>query len=231
MHKKIGILGGLSPESTVTYYEYITRTYTERHGDYGYPEIIIYSVNFQKYVDWQRAGAWEESLADMIGAARALERAGADFGLIATNTMHLVYDRMQEAVGIPFLHIVDAVAAAVRERGQSTVGLLGTTFTMNGPIYPERLGRGGIDVLVPPEDEQEALNEVIYGELVRGVVRDESRRLYLSAIERLTARGAQGVVLGCTEIPLLVKAEHCDVPLYDSTIIHAEQALRYALGQ
>ena len=168
MHKKIGILGGLSPESTVTYYEHITRTYTETFGDHGYPEIIIYSVNFQNYVDWGDAGDWGKIADDMINAARALERAGAELGVIATNTMHLAFDEVQAAVSIPFLHLVDATAEQIKAEGFSKVGLLGTKFTMNMPFYTERLASSGITAIVPDAADQEEVNRVIYDELVRG---------------------------------------------------------------
>ena len=229
MHKRIGILGGLSPESTITYYEYITRTYTERFGDYSYPEIIIYSVEFEKYVRWQRDGRWAEAAAAMIHSLESLQRAGADFGLIATNTMHIVFDEVRRNVGMPLLSIVDAAADAVRHRGLETVALLGTIFTMREAFYRSGLERRGLRVLVPEAADQERINGVIYGELCRGIVRPESRAEFARILDGLANSGAQGVVLGCTEIPLLVRDEDSPLPLFNTTLIHAARALDYAL--
>lgn len=231
MHRRIGILGGMSPESTVVYYEHITRTYTTRFGDYGYPEILIYSVDFQRYVEWQREGRWDEAAQDMASALERLRNAGADFGLIATNTMHIVFDDVQRAVGMPLLSIVTATADAVLAADCRTVALLGTVFTMRERFFRDGLERSGIQVLTPEPDEQQRINDVIYQELCRGLIRPDSRSMFLNAIERLRAKGAQGVVLGCTEIPLLIRPDDCPLPLFNTTTIHAESALRYAIGE
>ncbi len=228
--KTIGILGGMSPESTVAYYEYITRTYTERFGDYGYPEVIIYSVSFQPYVDWPNAGRWDLVAAGLSEAARKLAAAGADFVLIATNTMHKVVDDVRAAVDVPVLSLLDAVGEAILAQGISTVGLLGTRFTMEKPFYRGALAEQGITVLVPEEAERDVVHRVIYDELVAGKIRGASREQYVAIIEGLAARGAEGVVLGCTEIPLLVRPEDVSLPLFDTTQIHAEAALTYALN-
>jgi aspartate racemase len=227
--KKIGILGGMSPESTVLYYEHITRSYTARFGDYGYPEILIYSVNFQKFVDWQHKGQWHETFGEMAGAMEKLRLAGADFGLIATNTMHIVFDEVQSAVRMPLLSIVDATAEAIRIAGLPCIGLLGTVFTMKERFFRDGLERSGISALVPESEEQERVNDVIYQQLCRGEIRSESRRLFLEIIDRLRSRGAQGIVLGCTEIPLLIEQQHCDLPLFNTALLHAEKALQFAL--
>lgn len=230
MHRKIGILGGMSPESTTAYYEHITRRYTACYGDYGYPEILIYSVNFQRYVEWQREGRWDEAAAAMAGALERLRQAGADFGLIATNTMHMVFDQVQAAVGMPLLSIVDAAAQGIREAGVRTVGLLGTVFTMRERFFRDGLNRHGIGVLVPPgQEDQERMNRIIFGELCRGEVRPESRAFFLEMIEALQRLGAQGIVLGCTEIPLLVREEDSELPLFNTTVLHAERALQEAV--
>jgi aspartate racemase len=228
--KTIGILGGMSPESTVAYYEYITRTYTERFGDYGYPEVIIYSVSFQPYVDWPNAGRWDLVAAGLSEAARKLAAAGADFVLIATNTMHKVVDDVRAAVDVPVLSLLDAVGEAILAQGISTVGLLGTRFTMEKPFYRGALAEQGITVLVPEERERDVVHRVIYDELVAGKIRAASREQYVAIIEGLAARGAEGVVLGCTEIPLLIRPEDVSLPLFDTTQIHAEAALTYALN-
>lgn len=227
--KSIGILGGMSPESTVAYYEYITRTYTRRFGDYGYPEILIYSVSFQPYVDWPEAGRWDLVAQGLSHAAQQLEKAGADFVLIATNTMHKVFDDVQANVGVRMLSLLEAVADVIAAEGLRTVGLLGTRFTMEADFYPAALANHGLDVLTPSPEERAAVDRVIYEELVAGELRDVSRHRFVKIIETLTERGAQGVILGCTEIPLLISAEDVDVPLFDTTTIHAEAALRYAL--
>jgi aspartate racemase len=229
MHKTIGILGGMSPESTVAYYEYITRTYTERFGDYGYPEVLIYSVSFQPYVDWPREDRWDLVAEGLSKAARALEGAGADFILIATNTMHIVFEEVEASVKVPMLSLLDAVGEAVRQRNIETVGLLGTAFTMEKAFYRQGLAEKGIEVLVPNLVDRKVVNDVVYDELVAGKIRDASRDAYVRIIDKLTGRGAEGVILGCTEIPLLVRQEDVDVPLFDTTEIHAEAALRYAV--
>ncbi len=229
MHKKIGILGGMSPESTVEYYQYITRTYTERFGDYGYPEIIIYSVSFQPYVDWPNQDRWDLVAQGLSEAALKLEAAGADLIIIATNTMHLVFDQVQASVTVPMLSLLDAVGDAILARGIETVGLLGTRFTMEKSFYQEALARQGIAVLVPDVQDRAYVNTVIYDELVAGQIRDESRAGYVAIIRKLAERGAEGVILGCTEIPLLVSEENAGLPLFDTTVIHAEAALKYAL--
>jgi len=229
MHKKIGILGGMSPESTIAYYEHITRRYTERFGDYGYPEIIIYSVSFQPYVDWPQQERWDLVAQGLSEAARRLEVAGADFIVIATNTMHLVFEEVQACVQVPMLGLLDAVGEVMLAGGMKKVGLLGTQYTMEKRFYQDALERRGITVLVPEVKDRQYVNTVIYNELVAGQIRDESRAGLLAVIRRLAERGAQGVILGCTEIPMLVTEADTAMPLFDTTAIHAEAALRYAV--
>jgi aspartate racemase len=230
MHKRIGILGGMSPESTVEYYRYITRAYTERFGDYGYPEIIIYSVSFQPYVDWPGQDRWDLVARGLSEAAQSLEAAGADFIVIATNTMHLVFDQVQASVSVPMLSLLDAVGDAILARGIKTVGLLGTKFAMEKGFYQDALAQRGITILVPDEKGREYVNTVIYDELVAGQIRNESRAGFVTIINELAERGAEGVILGCTEIPLLVSEQDAGMPLFDTTVIHAEAALNYALA-
>ncbi|KPK46961.1 MAG: hypothetical protein AMJ77_04625 [Dehalococcoidia bacterium SM23_28_2] len=231
MHKKIGILGGMSPESTIAYYEHITRTYTERSGDYGYPEIIIYSVSFQPYVDWPQQERWDLVAQGLGEAAQTLEAAGADFIVMATNTMHLVFEEIQARVQVPMLSLLDAVGEAILAGGMRRVGLLGTQYTMEKTFYQDALDRRGITVLVPDAKDRQYVNAVIYDELVAGQIRDESRAGLIAVISRLAERGAQGVILGCTEIPMLVSEADAGMPLFDTTAIHAEAALRYAVGR
>jgi aspartate racemase len=230
VRKRIGILGGMSPESTVEYYRHITREYVERFGDCSYPEIIIYSVTFQPYVDWPASGRWDLVARGLTEAAQKLEAAGASFIVIATNTMHLVFDQVQANVGIPMLSLLDAVAAAILKQDMRTVGLLGTRFAMENGFYQEALARKGISVLVPDADDREYVNGVIYHELVAGQVLGESRSRFVGIIEALAASGAQGVILGCTEIPLLIGQADTRIPLFDSTAIHARAALDEALA-
>jgi aspartate racemase len=237
MHKRIGILGGMSPESTVAYYQYITRAYIERFGDYGYPEVIIYSVSFQPYVDWPQQDRWDLVAQGLSEAAQKLQAAGADFIVIATNTMHLVFDQVQASVSVPMLSLLDVVGEAIlglrsgdlAER-MKTVGLLGTKFAMEKGFYQDALAQKGITVLVPDEGDREYVNTVIYDELVAGRIRDESRAGFVAIINKLAERGAEGVILGCTEIPLLVGEEDAGMPLFDTTVIHAEATLNYALA-
>ena len=229
MHKRIGILGGMSPESTVAYYEYITRTYIQRFGDHGYPEILIYSVSFQEYVDWPNQDRWDLVAQGLSQAAQKLVAAGADLILIATNTMHLVFDEVQACIEVPMLSLLDATAEAILARDLHTVGLLGTKFTMEKGFYQDALARRVISTLVPSAGDREYVHRVIYDELVAGQIRDESRAGYIAIIHKLIERGAEGIILGCTEIPLLVNEASAGIPLFDTTQIHAEAALNYAI--
>jgi len=229
MYRRIGILGGMSPESTVAYYKEITRTYTKSHGDYGYPEILIYSVSFQKFVEWQRRADWQAAAREMARCLQNLKKAGADFGLIATNTMHIVFPEVQAAVDMPLLSIVDATASAITVACLKKVGLLGTVFTMREAFYRDGLARHGIDVLVPPDGDQESINRVIFDELCRGEIRSASRDTFLQIVKALAAAGAEGIVLGCTEIPMLLRPQDSTLPLFNTTVLHARKALEYAL--
>jgi aspartate racemase len=230
MHKRIGILGGLTPESTVTYYMHIVHRYHEIYGDHGYPETIIYGVSFQRYEDWMGEEDWgsiEEALSEGL---ERLHAAGADFAVIATNTMHILFDRLQDRSPIPLINIVDAAAEAIKEAGLKKVGLLGTKFTMEKAFYAEGLARHGIEAIIPEKQERDYINRVVFEELSVGDLREQSKKGYLEIIDKLVAQGAEGIVLGCTEIPLLVTPEHTNVQLFDTAVIHAEKALEYAIG-
>ena len=229
MHKRIGILGGMTAESTVSYYQHIFRRYEELHGDLGYPEMVIYDVSFQRFSDWMGEEDWasiEEALLEGLGR---LQAAGADFAVIATNTMHILFEKLEARSPIPLISIVDATAEAINAEGLDTIGLLGTKFTMEKPFYVEGLKRHGIKALVPGKEERDYVNRVVFEELTYGRLLDKSRERYLEVIDGLLGRGAQGIVLGCTEIPLLVTPEHTDVKLFDTAVIHAEKALQHAL--
>ncbi len=228
--KTIGILGGMSPESTVAYYEYLTRTYTERYGDYGYPPIVIYSVSFQSYVDWPTAGRWDLVAEGLGAAAQKLEAAGADFILIATNTMHRVFDEVQAQVNVPLLSLLEVVGETVEERGWQRVGLLGTRFTMESDLYTRPLGERGLEVLVPDSEARAEVDRVIYEELVAGEITAAARARFKEIVVSLEQAGAEGVILGCTEIPLLLRPQESALPLVDTTRVHAQAALEYALA-
>jgi aspartate racemase len=227
--KRIGIIGGMSPESTIAYYQYITHTYSQRYGDYGYPEVLIYSVSFQDYVDWPAQDRWDLVADGLSAAARTLQSAGAGVIVIATNTMHRVYDQVQAAVDVPVISVLDVTAKAIQEQGLTTVGLLGTRYTMEGSLYPDALGGHGISVLTPGDEQRSYVNQAIYTELVSGKILPETRLRFLDIIADLQHDGAQGIILGCTEIPLLVQPADTPLPLFDTTILHADAALNFAL--
>jgi aspartate racemase len=229
MHKRIGILGGMTPESTVTYYQHIFRRYEELYGDLSYPEIVIYDVSFQRFEDWMREEDWGSIEEALLDGLKRLEAAGVDFAVIATNTMHILFDRLKARSPIPLISIIDATAEAIKEEGMDIVGLLGTRFTMEKPFYRDGLKRHGIETLLPKKEERDYINKVIFEELSRGLLIPESRNRYLEIINRLVAEEAQGIVLGCTEIPLLVTQDHTDIKLFDTAVIHAEKALQHAL--
>lgn len=230
LHKKIGILGGVSPESTVIYYEYITREYAKRIGDFSYPEIIIYSVTFQEFVDWSRQEQWDILARKIVEIFKKMQKTGADFGLIAANTLHIVFEKVSNQSPIPLISIVKATAEAVRSENMTSVGLLGTKLTMNRDFYKKDLEVEGISTLVPEKDDQQLVNKVIYEELTRGIIRTESKEKIIRIVEKMKRKGVEGVILGCTEIPLLLGEEDCDVRLFNTAQIHAEKALNYAIG-
>ncbi len=227
--KRIGILGGVSPESTVSYYLRITREYVRRFGDYGYPEILIWSVSFQRFYDRHEEGEWDALAQEMIDIFCRLAEAGAGVGLIAANTLHRVFAEVKEGSPIPLIHIVDPTAAAIEGMGLSRVGLLGTRYTMEGEFYRERLAEHGIEAIVPDEGTRAEIHRVIYEELTRGIVKEESRTYCRSAIKGLISNGAAGIILGCTEIPLLIRQEDVPVPAFDTASLHADAALEAAL--
>lgn len=230
MHKKIGIIGGLSPESTVSYYLHITRSHVEKFGDYGYPEIIIYSVNLENYHKWRREDRWDLIIEDLTGIAEKLQKAGADFGLIATNTMHKVFDEVQSKISLPMINLIEVTAGHAVKKNLNTLGLLGTIYTMSENFYKSGLQKNGLSVLVPSHDDQTVIHKIIVEELVRGKILENSKKQYLEIINKLKIHGAEGVVLGCTEIPLLIKQEDCSIPIIDTAVIHAEAALLYAIN-
>lgn len=229
--KTIGLIGGMSWESTVPYYRVVNETVRERLGSLHSAKIVLYSVDFFEIERMQHAGNWDDAGRLLARAARSVESAGADFLLLCSNTMHKVAPAIEAAVSIPLLHIADPTAAAVRSAGHSVVGLLGTRFTMDEPFYKERLvERHGMEVILPLRSDREIVHRVIYEELCLGKIERESRAEYRRIMADLVARGAQAIILGCTEISLLVAREDATVPLYDTTTIHARSAAQRALS-
>ncbi len=229
--KTIGLIGGMSWESTVPYYRHINELVKQRLGGLHSARIVLYSVDFHDIERLQHDGRWDAAGAVLAGAARSLETAGADFLVLCTNTMHKVAPAIEAAVAIPLLHIADPTAAAVKQAGIDTVGLLGTRFTMEEDFYRGRLeAQHGLTVVIPDGDDRETVHRVIYDELCLGIVRDASRAAYRAIIGRLVAQGAQGIILGCTEIGLLVGSADSPVPVFDTTRLHAESAVNLALG-
>lgn len=228
--KRIGLLGGMSWESSALYYQAINEGVRERLGGLHSADLVMISVDFADIEMLQSSGDWERAGDILAEEAIRLERAGASCVVVCTNTMHKVADRVQAAVGIPLLHLADVTAAAVIDAGVHRVALLGTRFTMREPFYRERLESHGLEVIVPPEETQAILDGIIYDELVLGVVTDASRAVYREAIAGLIANGAEGVILGCTEIELLVRPEDSAVPTFPTTALHAAAAVDFALG-
>ena len=228
--KVIGMLGGMSWESTAEYYRLANELVKQRLGGLHSAQILLYSVDFEEIEQLQHAGQWSDAGRLMIDAARRLEKGGADFLLLCTNTMHKVADEVAEAIGIPLLHIAEATADAIRAAGIACVGLLGTRFTMEQDFYKGRLSeQHGLDVIVPSERDRKTVHDIIYEELCVGKVREESRQEVVRIIDDLVSRGAQGIILGCTELPLLIKSSDVSVKLFDTTAIHVAKAVELAL--
>jgi len=229
--KTIGMLGGMSWESTATYYRILNEGIKSALGGFHSARIAMVSVDFDEMEKLQHTGGWEQMARLLGAAAKSVEAAGADFLLICTNTMHKVAPQIEQAISIPLLHIADATAEQLVRDRISCVGLLGTQFTMEQDFYKRRLTeKFGIKVVIPDAGDRELVHEVIYDELCMGKITDNSRSSYLQIIDKLKQHGAEAVVLGCTEIALLVQQAHTPVPLYDTTEIHAQQAIRYALA-
>lgn len=227
--KTIGLIGGMSWESTLEYYRVLNETVKTRLGGLHSAKILLYSVDFAEVELLQRENRWEEAGQMMADAAKRLERGGAEFIVLCTNTMHKLTPQIEAAVKIPLLHIADATAGAVKAAGLWRVGLLGTRFTMEQEFYRGRLAdRHGLDVLVPDDADREIVHQVIYGELCLGIVKEDSRKRFTVIIEKMVAAGAQGIILGCTEIELLVRQEDSPVPVFPTTRLHAEAAVDYA---
>jgi len=228
--KTIGLIGGMSWESSIEYYRIINETAKAKLGGLHSAKSMMYSVDFAEIEILQHQGKWAEAAQMLIDAARNLENGGADFIVLCTNTMHKVAEDIQATVKIPLLHIADATAQLVKDSGIQKIGLLGTRFTMEEEFYKGRLSQKyGLSVIVPNAQEREIVHRVIYDELVVGNIQQHSKEQYIGIIEQMVSQGAEGVILGCTEIGLLVHQEDSRVPLFDTTRIHAEAAVEYAL--
>ncbi len=227
--KILGLLGGMSWESTVEYYRLANQQARARLGGLHSAPLLLWSADFAEIEELQAAGSWAAAGARLAAAAEALQGAGAELLILCTNTMHKVAPAIEASVTIPLVHIVDSVAAAVLRAGMGRVGLLGTRFTMEEPFWAERMARHGVEVLVPGPEDRDTVHRVIYDELCRGVFSDASRASYVEIIQQLAGAGAHGVVLGCTEIELLVRPDDTSVPLFPSTALHVESAVDAAL--
>lgn len=228
--KTIGLIGGMSWESSIEYYRIINETVRAKLGGLHSAKSIMYSVDFAEIEALQHQGKWDEATAMMIAAAKSVEDGGADFVIICTNTMHMMADDVQKHIHIPLLHIADATAERIKAQGLRKVGLLGTKFTMEEDFYRGRLiKKHGLEVLIPTEEEREIVHRVIFDELCVGEIRGSSREQYVGIMDHLVRDGAEGIILGCTEISLLVGDEDSQVPLFDTTQIHAVAAVEYAL--
>ena len=229
--KTIGLLGGMSWESSSIYYRWINEGMKRRLGGLHSAQIVMVSLDFQEIEDLQHTNKWSESGELLSRAARQVEAAGADFLLICTNTMHKVAPQIEEAISIPLIHIADATAEEIKGKGIGTVGLLGTKFTMEQDFYAGRLNdKHGLHVITPSEEDREVVHQVIYKELVLGTVREDSRQKFITIMNKMSEQGAEGIIEGCTEIVMLVQQEHTTIPLFDTTAIHAQKAVEMALS-
>ncbi|QIQ21802.1 aspartate/glutamate racemase family protein [Zophobihabitans entericus] len=226
----IGLLGGMSWESTVTYYQVINRIIKKQLGGLHSAKCVLYSVDFQEIESCQANGDWEQSAKILTKAAQNLEKAGADFIVICTNTMHKVASQIQAGIAIPIHHIAEMTAKQLQHKKIKRVALLGTKYTMEQDFYKNVLIKNGIEVLIPDEEERTCVNDIIYHELCLGVIKSESKQQYLRIIDHLVKQGAEGIILGCTEIGLLINQTDTNAPLFDTSLIHATSAALRAIG-
>lgn len=229
--KTIGLIGGMSWESTITYYQLLNEAAKDRLGGLHSAKILLYSVDFFEIEALMSRGEWDQAADLLGGVARRLEQAGADCVLICTNTLHKVAPQVQSQITVPLLHIAEAAADSLLARGVTRVGLLGTKYTMTQEFYRDKLVARGIEVIIPEGDEIELVNRVIFDELCLGIVKEDSRAAYLSVIDNLKSRGAGAILLGCTELGLIVSQEDVTLPLFDTTVIHAKAAADFALTE
>jgi aspartate racemase len=230
--KVIGLIGGMSWNSTLEYYRIINETFAHRLGGLHSARLVLYNLDFDEIQRAQHEDHWDDTATILVDAGNALKRAGADFLVICTNTMHKVVDDVEQKVGLPLVHIVDVIGAAVKERQMNRVGLLGTRFLLEGHLYQDRLrDRFAIEVLAPGEEDIDTIHQIIYSELCAGKIKASSRRVCADIISRLMNKGAEGIVLGCTELPLLIRPGDTHAPIFDTTRLHAEAAVSRALAE
>ena len=227
--KTIGLIGGMSWESTVTYYQIVNETVKQELGGLHSAKVLLYSVDFSEIEEYQAKGEWEKSAKVLTQAAINLEKAGADYIVICTNTMHKVAPEIHKAISIPIIHIAEATADELKKQGITKVGLLGTKYTMTQDFYKNKLLDADIDVVIPNDEGVEIINHIIYDELCLGIISEESKQKYLSVIAELEKKGAQGVILGCTEIGLLIQQKDTKLPLFDTAQIHATKAALFSI--
>ena len=228
--KIAGLIGGMSWESTIEYYRIMNETVKEHYGGLHSAECILYSFDFESIGSLQRENEWEKLTGLMIDAATRLKKAGADFIVICTNTMHKMADDIENSVGLPLLHIADATGEAITKKGLRKVGLLGTTFTMEEDFYKKRINeKYGIDIIIPPENQRKTVHSIIFDELCVGKIDTSSKERMLEIMRGLISSGAEGIILGCTEIPLLINQDDVDFPVFDTTAIHARAVVSYVL--
>ena len=228
--KTLGLIGGTSWVSTVDYYRYINKLANEKRGGLNYAQILLYSISFNDVKSLADAGDWENLGLLLSGIAQNLEKAGAGAIVLCANTIHIVAEKVEEKISIPLIHITDATAREILRQGLKKVALLGTRFTMDNDFYKERLARFGIEAIIPNDEERTFIHWSIFEELGKDIFTEETKQTYLEIIENLSDRGAEGVIFGCTEIPMLLKAEDCPVPSFDTTFLHARAAVEYALA-
>lgn len=229
--KTIGLIGGMSWESTSLYYQQINRTVQNKLGKLHSAKVILSSVDFQEIAALQSKGLWQEAGEYLAQQAMNLEKAGVDCIVLCTNTMHKVASQIEEAIAVPFIHIADATAKEILSQNIRKVALLGTAFTMEQDFYKARLQNHGIDVIIPKETSRKTVHRIIYDELCLGIIKPESQQKYMTVVEELIAEGAEGIILGCTEICMLIGDVKFSVPLFDTTAIHAKEAVNFALEQ
>src|SRR2546426_2579723 len=228
--KMLGLIGGTSWIATIEYYRLINEQVNQRLGGSQYPQCIIYSFNYGEIVALSATQDWDGILEKVVSACACLREGGAEGLVLCANTMHIIADRVQDRVGLPVIHIAEATAGGVKRARLRSVALLGTRFTMEMDFFRDRLARHQIQTTIPAEADREFIHTSIFGDLGKGILRPETKARYLEIIASLVARGAEGVILGCTEIPMLVKQEDCPVPVFDTTVLHAAAAVDFALG-
>jgi len=228
--KTLGLIGGTSWVSTIDYYRYINQLANEKRGGLNYAQILLYSISFNDVKSLADAGDWENLGKLLSGIARNLENAGAEAIVLCANTIHIVAEKVEEKITIPLIHITDATAQEILRQGLKNIALLGTKFTMDNDFYRERLARFGIETIIPNDDERDFVHWSIFEELGKDIFTAETKQKYLEIIQNLNERGAEGVIFGCTEIPMLLKPEDCPIPSFDTTFLHAQAAVDFALA-